>query len=315
MTLTYTIRDKDLNLARTVAGGVHLVWAFILVVLWGVAKKDDGERQDLEYPLYTSFASWTDSSKMPAAEITGSECDVPKALSFSATQMLTPGFKDSGWTISLHWLVIFFFLTSALFQTMAVTAVPSKFLLAPTIRFFEYSLTAPLMTVAIALQIGIMSTQTLLLLAVLSWIGGMTALACEKARVVMKAVVLGLKKDEDVVSNEHSAMDRHVTDELKKVVFITQAISWSILVATFIVLLTAFHGSQKACDSPESAPTFVWAIVYGQLLFFCSFGFIQVLEIMRAMSETQADLMYIFIAFCSKTYLGWLIYGGNFVQE
>ena len=291
------------------------MWAFILVVLWGVAKKDDGERQDLEYPLYTSFASWTDSSIMPIVNIHGSECDVPQALSFSAHQRLTPGFKDSGMTISLHWLVIFFFLASAFFQTMAVTAAPSKYLLAPTIRFVEYSLTAPLMTVAIALQIGIMSSQTLLLLATLSWAGAMTAMACEKARVVMKSVVLGLKKDEKPVNNEHAMMDRHITDELKKVVFVTQTIGWALLGITFYVLITAFHGSQKVCDSPESAPNFVWAIVYGQFLFCSCFGFMQVLEIVRAISETQADMGYIVLAFCSKTYLGWLIYGGNFVQK
>ena len=56
----FTISNDRLNIARVVAGGMYIVWVFVLVILWGVVKKDDGDRQDLVYPLYTPFASWTD---------------------------------------------------------------------------------------------------------------------------------------------------------------------------------------------------------------------------------------------------------------
>ena len=347
--MPHAIGVKNLNLARSITGGIHLVWAFILVILWGVAKKDDGERQDLLYPIYTSFASWTDSSAGGAMDesvpltsnghpviitgkytfagpsspdgesdgetITGSECEMPKALPFSEHQTLTPAFKDSGMTISLHWIVIFVFLASAFFQTVAITVTPTKYLMPPTVRFVEYSITAPAMTVAIALQIGIMSWRTLLQLAVLSWVGAMVSICCEKARGAMQHVENEIKKNKhDDKHNAHSNVDRLVTDELKKVVFISQTIGWAILAATFYVLLTTFHDSQKACGSPESAPNFVWAIVYGQLLFYIIFGFMQVLEIVHAISDEQADLGYIVLSFLSKSFLGWMIYGGNFVQ-
>ena len=341
--MPHAIGVKNLNLARSITGGIHLVWAFILVILWGVAKKDDGGRQDLLYPIYTSYASWTSSSAgaesvpltsnghpviitgkyewggpSPPSDdetITAGECEAAKGLMFSEHQTLTPGFKDSGMTISLHWIVIFVFLASAFFQTVAITVTPTKYLMPPTVRFVEYSITAPAMTVAIALQIGIMSWRTLLQLAVLSWVGAMVTICCEKARGAMHHVDNEIKKNkDDDKQNAHSNVDRLVTDELKKVVFISQTIGWAILAATFYVLLTTFHDSQKACGSPESAPNFVWAIVYGQLLFYIIFGFMQVLEIVHAISDEQADLGYIVLSFLSKTYLGWMIYGGNFVQ-
>jgi hypothetical protein len=43
------------------------------------------------------------------------------------------------------------------------------------------------------------------------------------------------------------------------------------------------------------------------MLFFASFGFMQVLEIVGALSEGQADLGYIVISFTSKTFLGWMV--------
>jgi hypothetical protein len=141
----YSIGDDTLNIARSVAAGIHLVWAFILLILWEANKKDDGTRQDLIYPLYTSFAAWTDSADAQVVSIEGSACDVPKAIAFSKHTTVYPGYKDTGATISLHWIVVFFFLISAFFQTVAATVTNNRFFFAPTVRFIEYSLTAPLM--------------------------------------------------------------------------------------------------------------------------------------------------------------------------
>jgi len=310
----YEIDAYHLNIARSVVGGVHLVWAFILVILWGVAKKDDGGRQDLVYPLYSSFASWTDSDIAPPAVITGSSCDVPLALEFSAHQSVSPGFKDSGASISLHWIVVFFLLVSAFFQTVATTVSTNYFILPPTVRYIEYSITMPLMTVAIALQIGIMSTHTLILLATLSWTSAMCMLCNDKMVAAKETVSVKLKMIQNKIPNSQYKKEKVTEDEMKKVIYITQTVGWALIASMFYVLISAFHGSQKSCDSPGSAPRFVWAIVYGELLLYCCFGFMQVLEIVGALAIPQADMGYIVISFVSKTYLAWLVYGGNFVQ-
>jgi hypothetical protein len=310
----YVIDDFTLNVGRGIVAGVHLVWAFILVILWGFAKKDDGSRQDLMYPLYDSFGSWTDSDIDSPAYITGSDCDVPKTLDFSAHQSVSPGFKDSGMKLSLHWIVVMFLVVSAFFQTTATTLCTNYYILPPTVRYIEYPITMPLMTVAIALQIGIMSTHTLLLLAVLSWVSMMCMLCNDKLVAALQNVTDKLKMIKNKIPVSQYQREVVTKDEMKKVVFITQTMGWAIIASIFYVLITAFHSSQKSCDSPGSAPRFVWAIVYGELVLFCTFGFMQILEMVHAIDEMQADMGYIILSFVSKTYLAWLVYGGNFVQ-
>lgn len=365
--IIFSIEDDHLNMARSVAAGMHLVFAFLLVVLWGFAKKDDGDRQDLVYPLYTSFSSWTDADAneyrlmskgtrqswkdlqdnpeyydiaqnpswrdtvfaecvlQPESErcrspdirmVCGTlkECDQPKPLEFSVHQTVTPAFKDSGMTISLNWIVVVFFLVSAGFQITAATVSTNKFLLAPTVRFIEYSITAPLMTVGVALQSGIMHTHTLLMLATLSWTCMMVGLCSEKTWMAKSTMSEKLKAIKDEITIKEYAAERKQLDELRKIIYITQTVGWALFVITFYVVISAFQASQETCDSPEKAPKFIWAILYGQFLFSASFGVMQILEIVGAVPKDKADMGYIFLSFWSKTYLGWMIYGGNFVQ-
>jgi 5-bromo-4-chloroindolyl phosphate hydrolysis protein len=242
------------------------------------------------------------------------ECDQPKPLEFSAHQTVTPAFKDSGMTISLNWIVVVFFLVSAGFQITAATVSTNKFLLAPTVRFIEYSITAPLMTVGVALQSGIMHTHTLLMLATLSWTCMMVGLCSEKTWMAKSTMSEKLKAIKDEITIKEYAAERKQLDELRKIIYITQTVGWALFVITFYVVISAFQASQETCDSPEKAPKFIWAILYGQFLFSASFGVMQILEIVGAVSKDKADMGYIFLSFWSKTYLGWMIYGGNFVQ-
>jgi len=313
----------------------------------GLAKRDDGGRQDLVYPLYTAFTSWTDPD-FADPFLTGKgigadgssvnngyhynrcstikdynydqchrpekECDQPKALEFTPHTTLTPAFKDSGIMLSLHWVVVIFFLVSAFFQTVAVTATANDFIMPSTIRFIEHSITTPLMTVAIALQIGIMHTHSLLIIATLSWACMMAGLCCEKTRLAKATIIDKNKIIKNDMSNKEYVAESKTVDELRKVIFFTQTVGWVMLGITFYVIIGFFHASQQSCDSPETAPNFIWAILYGQILCFVLFGLMQVLEIVGALSAGQADFGYIVLSLVSKTYLGWMIYGGNFVQ-
>ena len=344
----FTIDNDDLNIARGVSAGCHLVSALILMAAWGLAKRDDGGRQDLVYPLYTAFTSWTDPD-FADPFLTGKgigadgssvnngylynrcrtikdyhydqchrpekECDQPKALEFTPHTTLTPAFKDSGTMLSLHWVVVIFFLVSAFFQTVAVTATANDFILPSTIRFIEHSITTPLMTVAIALQIGIMHTHSLLIIATLSWACMMAGLCCEKTRLAKATIIDKNKITNDDMSGKEKVAESKTIDELRKVIFFTQAAGWVMLGITFYVIVGFFHASQQSCDSPETAPNFIWAIVYGQIISFVLFGLMQVVEIVGALSAEQADLGYIVLSLMSKTYLGWMIYGGNFAQK
>ena len=134
-------------------------------------------------------------------------------------------------------------------------------------------------------------------------------------KCLAKATIIEKNK---IIKNDMSVKEKvaesKTVDELRKVIFFTQTAGWVMLGITFYVIIGFFHASQQSCDSPETAPNFIWDILYSQILFFVLFGLMQVLEIVGALSAGQADFGYIVLSLVSKTYLGWMIYGGNFVQ-
>jgi hypothetical protein len=314
MALQQTWSGNTLQILNGATAGLHFVWAFVLIILWGVNKNDDGDRNDLVYPLYSSFSAWTDATANPPATIEGSSCSLPKALLIGDRMAVTPGWKDSGMELSLHWLVVIFFLISGSFQML--TAVVNGYVSSPTIRFIEYSWSASVMIVAIALQLGIMHVHTLILLAALVWATMMCGLACEKTRATWKKLDNIMKIAESKKNDAQSALieqkdEIKLKGELTNVIWLTHTIGWAMLSVTFFVLLSTFHGSQKSCDSPDAAPNFVWAIVYGELFMFAFFGFVQMLQIFDVLNEEMADMAYIVLSFTSKTLLGWLVYAGQ----
>ena len=329
--------QKTLGILNSVTAGLHFIWAFIFIILWGVTKDGDGDRHDQVYPLYSSFAMWADpqittgsnGESIMYPHIVDAECDVPKALDFGPHMQVTPGWKDSKSSISLHWLVVTFFALSGLFQTVSAVMglAGGSNASSPTLRFIEYSITSSIMIVAIALQVGIMDAHTLALLATLIWAMMMCSLVCEKGRAAKKILTDVMqsahhnnkKNDGQVYSHSEFGESLDEYDEEKKVsgaltkaVYITHFIGWALLSVTFYVIIGTFHGSQKSCDAPGSAPNFVWAIVYSQAVLFSSFLLVQMIEIGEAVHWTQAEMAYILLSFVSKTLLGWLIYGGNF---
>jgi len=93
---------------------------------------------------------------------------------------------------------------------------------------------------------------------------------------------------------------------------IAHCIGWVLIAVVFGVLLNSFH-QQNTCDKPQSAPKFVWAIVYVELILFAAFGGVQLLQITDCIDSSHAEMGYVVLSFTSKTILGWLVYGGNFV--
>jgi len=323
MTSIYTDHDTTvLRILNGVTAGLHLVWAIVFITLWGISERDDGSRKDLVYPLYTSFITWTDQSpEVPGTRfheispgvtetsvgISYGQCPSARSILFGGTATVAPAWKDSGVKLSLHWLVVSFFLLSAFFQLMM--AIRDGIMSAPTIRFTEYSISASVMIVAIALQIGILHTHTLILLATLMWTTMICGLLAEKISTILKKMAHD-KHSHKVHDNPH--VDARSRSEFRTIMTIAHGIGWVLIAVVFGVLLNAFH-QQNSCDKPQSAPKFVWAIVYVELFLFAAFGGVQLLQITDCIDSPHAEMGYIVLSFTSKTILGWLVYGGNFV--
>ena len=112
-----------------------------------------------------------------------------------------PAWEDSGLVLSLHWLVVSFFALSFLFQGAAAIielkvrrlrcrastasspcdeAAAASSSVATWLRFIEYSFSAAVMIVAIALQVGIADAWMLFVLAALTWATMMLGLVGER---------------------------------------------------------------------------------------------------------------------------------------
>jgi len=303
-------QDTVLRILNGVTAGLHLVWAIVFIALWGTSERDDGSKKDLVYPLYTSFITWTDQSPEEPGTSVGisyGQCPSARSILFGGTATVAPAWKDSGVKLSLHWLVVSFFLLSAFFQL--IMAVRNGVMSAPTIRFTEYSISASVMIVAIALQIGILHTHTLILLATLTWTTMICGLLTEKISTVLRKTAHD-KHSRKLHDNGH--IDARSRSEFRKIMIVAHCIGWVLIAVIFGVLLNAFH-QQNTCDKPQSAPKFVWAIVYVESILFAAFGGVQLLQITDCIDSSKAEMGYVVLSFTSKTILGWLVYGGNFV--
>jgi len=235
--------------------------------------------------------------------------------------LVSPAWKDAQIRLSLHWLVVSFFLLSCLFQWVAAT-MPRDILPNHVVRFVEYSFSASVMIVAIALQLGIVSAQSILLLAALTWTTMMIGLVAEillthAVRPSNRYLRVRLKpkeKSDDEDETDHFE-ERVIT--LKQAAWLAHLTAWVTQIVVFYVLLAHFHGSQYSCQDGEvfklSAPKFVWAIVYVELMLFASFGFVQTMQLLEVMPAIYAEITYLVLSVCSKSALGALVYGGNFI--
>jgi len=205
------------------------------------------------------------------------------------------------------------------------------------LRFVEYSFSASVMIVAIALQVGIMDGWTLFLLAALTWTTMILGLVGER--------ILGVERDLMLAADASHRRRTTATENCSGDVASNCAASrtlalcrwashfagWVTMGATFVVIIAHFFSSQRTCefeDDPDDgaddanvAPDFVYAIVFCELALFALFGATQFAQFARfeknprvALDDRWVEAAYIAQSLVSKTLLGWLVYGGNFVE-
>jgi hypothetical protein len=320
------------DFANLFASFLHLSWGIIFSCLWAFKKKSDGGHRDLVYPLYSSYSSWNATEIELVTSDALTSCAAPRSLHFG-DMTVSPAWNDAEISLSLHWLVTSFFFLSAFFQFLAVM-IPRSLVPNAVIRFVEYSISASIMIVAIGLQLGIFHAQVLLLLAALTWTTMICGIVAEMLlpEMLLPEMLLPNKYtealflrgqlqtnvDTKTIQHFHTEIDsirmflRRALRRANRVAWLAHAIGWVTQMSVFFVLLQQFHGGQNC--SPRAAPAFVWAIVYGELALFSSFGFVQLLQLSRSISAKKAEMIYTVLSFVSKTLLGWLVYAGNFVD-
>lgn len=152
-------------------------------------------------------------------------------------------------------------------------------------RWYEYSLSASLMIVLIALLSGIYDLGTLTLMF------GVTA--------IMN--LLGL------------AMEVH-NQTTKKTNWLTYNIGVLAGILPWLVIILVFWASESAPENPQGPPAFVYFIWLSIFLFFNSFAlnmYLQYKKIGRWKNYIYGERVYIWLSLAAKSALVWQIYAGT----
>lgn len=151
---------------------------------------------------------------------------------------------------------------------------------APYLRFIEYSITAPIMSVVIGILTGINNIFTLIALA------GLT----------MATMLFGFIQETNYNKTSYSA-------------FIFGCVPYSFM---WLIISWQFIRATQTFD----VPSFVSAIYVLEVILFSSFAFVQYFNNISSIINSQtADGLYNFLSLVSKMLLVWLSFGGIVGQQ
>jgi hypothetical protein len=147
------------------------------------------------------------------------------------------------------------------------------------LRWTEYSLSAGVMVLIIAILSGVNEMRSLVSLAILNVVLQMMGLMIEK------------RKAENASRGELVAW---------------LAIAWGVFLAMWTELIIAFQTILTEGDPPAV----VYSIIWTMFTLFSSFGLVQTLYVFDVMSFESYEASFIGLSLGSKSLLSWLVYGG-----
>jgi len=197
--------------------------------------------------------------------------------------------------ISIAWIVISFFLLSALFQGLAlVESYNYKKRKDNWLRFVEYAFSASIMLVAIALINGIFDQTVIVFIAV-------TCAACQLCGLIAEQL-LNMSKNRSLKAFQET---------LLTLAWVAHGIGWLLVGTSYYFILHFYMISNE--KSSEQAPEFVTVIVFSILVLFSSFGVVQLLQMTSTINFAQAEFTYVILSLAAKSILGWIIYANVLV--
>ena len=161
------------------------------------------------------------------------------------------------------------------------------------LRWLEYGITATLMIRIIAIQAGIRDENTL------------TSISLNTVGVMLCGQIV-----ETTLS--HSV----ITEKDKNVIFVASLIGWIIMVTNFVIIVRQYINLENDVDNLNcddvSIPSFVLWIIITQLIFYSTFGFLQIWHIWCRLYKKDyeyrnTELYYLVDSLLSKVTLGGIL--------
>lgn len=284
----------------------------------------------------TNSSAWT-SESTPNCEVVG-----PRFL---------PRDEGGFWNISqkhvegpvfpIAWLVIIFFLLSGIFQGFAAWGKISNDNTGDTwydyeglinegrnpIRFIEYSISASVMLAIIAVQAGIQSFDTVMLIVGANIGCQILGLVAEYFRSDLLQESRKAKQDDNQRCAPWCVRRKPGADNSYWLMVLSHAIGFVQFGFAYGTIIYHFYASIDNCSSTVP-PGFVYAIVWSQFVLFASFGFVQLASIAfnekwldkfgvgdgeQRFSCADPESIYILLSLTAKSVLGWLLFSYVFI--
>lgn len=262
---------------------VHLVNAVAMLLLW-----NGSENRDSVYRLTETYAPW-----VPPVNGTCAPGGIRISEDWCLERRTVPTAE-----LSLWWLIIGFHGLSFVFQTLAMGECRAlgkqKYTVeveeqgTNTLRMLEYSVSATLMQLAIALLLGVW--QRLVIIGI--------------AFLTAATMLMGLVAEQSRLADLRTAWVAHGT-------------GWFTMGGVWLILGRQLEFT--LAKSPNGPPAFVYAIIVVIALLYSVFGFIQTYQLcktnkgdVRALNET-VEVAYCINSLVSKTFLGWMIFSNALV--
>lgn len=277
------VHSNTVASCNAVAAVLHALSALVVVLLVVLRPQ---KSPDIAYPLITSVCAWippTTSNDEPPA----------------SPHIMLQGMRVEPWvqsvqvSLSTTALVAGFAVLSCVFQSYWVFNHDKYMQLLQhggtnSVRYYEYSISASLMLVLIALQVGL-------------WDWGVLVGICA---CTFACMIFGLLAEVSLCVPQEYLQRVQGDWLLRRPWWLAHACGWVVMAAPFWVILVNLHA--------VGPPTFVYGIVYVETGLFIGFGLTQLWFIRwydgSPRRQAVNELAYIWQSFVSKTVLIFLVY-------
>ena len=275
------ISTPDYKVVNAIAAIFHLVQAIVLIFVVTT------QSLDRSVPLQEQYTNWIPESKQDK------NANYTIQLDDMALDLATVPTKSD---FSIGWGVIVFFLLSGVFQCVNWFRKEYDEEKTNPLRFIEYSISASIMLVLIALVNGIFDQSIIVLLAV-------SCAACQLCGLVSEQLLHLYKVHKN---------DTDLSNHLKVLAWVAHITGWLLILTAYAIIFRYYDISNRNSDG--QAPEFVTVIVISIFVLFSSFGVVQLLEMTETIEYDIAELVYVCLSLTAKSLLGWIIFANVLVS-
>lgn len=275
------VPTPDYKVVNAIAAIFHLVQATVLIFVVTT------QSLDRSVPLQEQYTNWIPESKQDK------NANYTIQLDDMALDLATVPTKSD---FSIGWGVIVFFLLSGVFQIVNWVRKGYDEEKTNPLRFIEYSISASIMLVLIALVNGIFDQSIIVLLAV-------SCAACQLCGLVSEQLLHLYKVHKN---------DTDLSNHLKVLAWVAHLTGWLLILTAYAIIFRYYDISNRNSDG--QAPEFVTIIVISIFVLFSSFGVVQLLEMTETIEYDIAELVYVCLSLTAKSLLGWIIFANVLVS-